>query len=445
MDAVGAIAALAVIIITGFIGQWIFKKTSVPDVILLIALGMIIGPQVLGLIDNDMMTSLTGMQEFLMALALVFILFDGGLGLRFKSVMENIQIAVFQTVTSFLLSLVTVTLAGIFILGMSTIEALILGGIVGGTSGAVVLTIVPKMKMREKTRTMLSLESALTDVVVIVFVVVLVQMVLKENSSALDVTWIVSSKFALSALIGIVAGIIWLELLKMFEEMPFSYMLTLAVLFLIFAACESSPLQGSGAIAALFFGLVLGNKKHFEKVFKRIKLDFMLDEQIKYLNSEITFLLRSFFFVYLGLIFSMNIVTIWFILGCAIICAAIVLARYASAKLTTYVGDFDTFDEKGIFAMLPRGLAAAVLATYPAQQQLAFNAYTDNPFMENAGIFIQNSVLVVILTTTVLATIFTFMSEKHVNKNSCNRPLTGERKISYAEESYTEIIEFQRK
>jgi len=413
LDAVGALAALAIIIVTGFLGQLIFRKINIPDIILLIALGMLISPQALGLIDDSMMTNLMNMQGILMALALVFILFDGGLGLRFKSVIENMGIAAFQTLAGFLLSIFAVAIVGIFVLGMTSSEAFLLGGIVGGTSGAVVLSILPHIRMKEQTKTLLSLESALTDVVVIVFVVVLVQMLTKQTNSMVDVGWVVASAFAISSLVGFVAGILWLEVLKMFEDIPFSYMLTLAVLFLVFAVCESSPLEGSGAIAALFFGIVMGNKKHFEKVFGIIKLDFALDQHIKYLNSEITFFLRSFFFVYLGLVFSLSMATSWFFIACAIICIAIVVARFVSTKLTVYIADMDKSDEKGIFAMLPRGLAAAVLATYPIHQGVIFADKAGNNFMVNAGDFIQNSVLIIILVTTIISTLLTFISERH--------------------------------
>jgi len=447
LDAVGALAALAVIIITGFIGQLIFRKTGIPDVIMLIALGMLIGPHVLSIFDESMMANLGNFQEYLMALALVFILFDGGLRLKFQTVMQKMGIALFQTITAFMLCLTAVTIVGIIILGMTPLEALLLGGIIGGTSSVVVLAIVPKMNIREETKTLLSLESALTDVVVIVFIVALVQIILKQSGGALGVGWIIVSAFAISAVIGLCVGILWLELLKMFEKIPFAYMLTLAVLFLVFAACEASPLEGSGAVGALFFGLALGNKKHFEKVFKKIKLDFKLDAEIKHLNSEITFVLRSFFFVYLGLIFSMNTATFWFFTACAIICATIVVARYFSAKLTAFVADLDTTDEKGLFAMLPRGLAAAVLATYPMQQGVTFATKQDNLFIQDTGEFIQNSVLVVIVVTTILATFLTFLSEKHATKEQNQKLKSPEKKINRdaVNSIYEEITELEER
>lgn len=445
MDAVGAFAALAIVIATGFFGQLIFKKTHVPDVIFLIALGIVIGPQVLGFVDDSMMSNLASAQGILMALALVFILFEGGLGLRFKAVLENMGIAIFQTLIAFVLSLFAVSILGFFFLGLTSTEALLLGGIVGGTSGAVVLAIVPHMNIKEDTRTLLSLESALTDVIVIVFVVVLVQMITRQTAGFGDVGWIILASFGISGAIGIIAGILWLELLKMFEDIPFSYMLTLAVLFAIFAICESPVLGGSGAIAALFFGLVMGNKKHFETVFKRVKIDFALDEQIKYLNSEITFFLRSFFFVYLGLIFSLNIATFWFFSACAIICAGILMARFVAAKLTAFVGDLDTSDEKGIFAMLPRGLAAAVLATYPLQQGVVFTTKENNPFIEDTASFMQNAVLVIILATTILATILTFISERHAAREFERRQNSEDKEeLSAAEEVYLELTESRR-
>jgi hypothetical protein len=64
-----------------------------------------------------------------------------------------------------------------------------------------------------------------------------------------------------------------------------------------------------------------------------------------------------------------------------------------------------------VFAMMPRGLAAAVLATLPAVQLAGLDVWS-----YDLGALFLNTTLVVILGTTLLATIFSFMTEKKIDK-----------------------------
>ena len=61
-------------------------------------------------------------------------------------------------------------------------------------------------------------------------------------------------------LVGVIGGIIWIVLIiKVFKE--HSYMMVIAYVVLLYVITEF--LQGNGAIACLFFGLILKNSKLF--------------------------------------------------------------------------------------------------------------------------------------------------------------------------------------
>jgi NhaP-type Na+/H+ or K+/H+ antiporter len=128
----------------------------------------------------------------------------------------------------------------------------------------------------------------------------------------------------------------------------------------------------------------------------------VVDAGLKRFESEIAFLLRTFFFVYIGLIATMtNVLTV--VVGVAL-SLTLLLTRFGVVQLTTIRSELN--NERGIMSvLLTRGLASAVLATLTLQ-------YTDPvKYPEVGRIFQQlsplyiNVAVVVILTTVVIATV----------------------------------------
>ncbi|MEM0488730.1 MAG: cation:proton antiporter, partial [Candidatus Bathyarchaeia archaeon] len=73
-----ALILAGAIIVIGFLGNYIFERLGVPDLIILILLGVMIGP-LSGIID---VASIMDLAPYLSALAMVYILFDGGLAMN---------------------------------------------------------------------------------------------------------------------------------------------------------------------------------------------------------------------------------------------------------------------------------------------------------------------------------------------------------------------------
>ena len=74
-----------VVILLGVAGEAFFKKTGIPDVVFLMILGVLIGP-VLGIIGPDAVIQIV---PYFAALALIIIMFDGGLNLDIKHVVKT--------------------------------------------------------------------------------------------------------------------------------------------------------------------------------------------------------------------------------------------------------------------------------------------------------------------------------------------------------------------
>jgi cell volume regulation protein A len=379
-----ALIISAIIIIIGFLGNYLFEKKSLPDMLFLIALGIVFGP-ILRIFDPIAVGSLA---PYIAALALVFILFDGGMKMDISQTISYGPRAVLLAVTGFVFSMLGVALFMVVLFGVPLPYGLLFGSMYGGSSSIVVVSLASRIKISEKCSTTLILESALTDILCVVISLAIIGAIVTGQADYTVVSIGIGSKFVIGALLGVVVGFLWLILLKRVVTLPFSYMLTLAVVLLTYALSEN--LGGSGALSALLFGLTLGNEKRILKVLKREKTnDYAVNGGFRRFESEIAFLIRTFFFFFLGVIATIS--NFSFVLLGAILSLLLLLVRFGAVKLTTIRSELNK--EVTLMAIvLTRGLAAAVLATLPKQSGLQFS-----------DVFI-NLAIIIIMSTAIIAT-----------------------------------------
>src|SRR3989338_3249886 len=89
---------VGVIIIAGYLSKLFFQKTKVPDVLLLMLLGVAVGP-VLRVVDVALLSQAA---PFIGVLALIFILFEGGLNLNVFKVLTELAGSTAFTLLTFL-------------------------------------------------------------------------------------------------------------------------------------------------------------------------------------------------------------------------------------------------------------------------------------------------------------------------------------------------------
>ena len=159
------LALVGIIIFIGFIGDIIFKKTDIPSVIWLMMLGLLLGPIGLGYLDQGPFMQIS---QFFAAIAVIIILFDGGIDMDLFKIMKEAPKGIILTLTAFvgtlIVAVMTMSLVGLFMPGITLLHGILLGAIIGGTSSAVVIPMVSKLKgIRESTKMVLSIESAITE------------------------------------------------------------------------------------------------------------------------------------------------------------------------------------------------------------------------------------------------------------------------------------------
>ena len=401
----------SIIIVVGFICNYIFEKTGFPDMLLLIVLGIILGPLIRLIEPTFTRESLMGLAPYLAALAIIFILFDGGMKMNIYQIFSESPRAVLLATLGFTLSTLTITLLMMFAAKFPPRYALLFGTINGGSSSIAVISLAQKIKISEKTSTILSLESAMTDVLCIVVSLAVLEVIAGGNSvNYADVGKMIASRFSVGAVLGVLFGVAWLAVLRKAIKLPYAYMLTVGML--LFSYALSEELGGSGALTCLLFGIVLGNEKEINRILKRERPSFItVDEGLKRFEAEIAFLIRSFFFVFLGLIAILpnpKGATNWniFVPYGVIVSLLLLLVRYLAVTVATVKSEVRV--EKTImWVVFARGLAAAVLSTFPSQPKYRdrFNL-SELPDAPNWYI---NIALIVILVTALICTLGIFL------------------------------------
>ncbi|MGB1696973.1 MAG: cation:proton antiporter, partial [Thermoplasmatota archaeon] len=234
-DPLVVFGAIAGLMFLGFLGNLIFSRFKFNDTLLLILVGVILGPAT-GILPVDAMAEISNIVG---PLALILILFDGGLALKMRDLLGGLGSAATLGVVGFVLTTAGVAVTVAYSLGIPLLSALILGAILGGTSALVVLPSLEHMNTDKKTSTTLGLESALTDVLVVVVSFTLISIVaLGDAPDAQGITSKLAITFAMSLFFGISTGFLWIWLLPSVRDKPFGYMLTLGVMFALYVITE---------------------------------------------------------------------------------------------------------------------------------------------------------------------------------------------------------------
>jgi len=350
--------AASVVIILGVLGEAFFKKTGIPDILLLMVLGIIIGP-VLGIIQPEAVLEIV---PYFAAVALIIIMFDGGLNLHIGKVLKTAHFAIILVIVGFALSVGIVAGLAHYGLGWEWIDSILLGTIVGGSSSIIVFGLVQKIRISDDAKSMLSFESALTDIFAVIIAFVLFEAALSGEFS-LDLLGITIGKAVLVGLVlGFGVGIPWMFVISKLKNAQHSYMLTIGMVFLLFFLATS--FGESGALTALVFGLMLGKKTYFSRL---LKVKFPEDTIDNSLHNQVTFLVRAFFFVFVGLLASFA--QLEYVIFGIIAAIGIYIGRIIITK-SVLVRGFSKLDKRVTSVMIPRGLAAAVLATFPLSMGL---------------------------------------------------------------------------
>jgi potassium/hydrogen antiporter len=401
MDTSLVFAIVAVIIIIGFAGEFIFRKTGVPIFIFLILMGIILGP-VLNLFPrDDLLSTLTPFAQ----LTLLMVLFYGGLGLKAKSLVECGGRAFIQVVIYVVSSTLIIGSIGFFFLKWDILLSFIFATMISGeTTAALIVPLSRSMKLSEPTVTFLTLESAMNSIFSIVLFFAFVGIYTTGQSNWVTAFSGIASQLSVGIVLGAVLGFAWVYILYRFQKQKFTYVLSIALVLISYSL--TTELGGNGILAVLVFGILLGNHQLINRFLKKQLNMTTLQTQLEGFQEEISFLLRTLFFVFLGLTFVINASKISANLSVAIIFLLVLLAiRIIATRVSTYKSDLQK-ERQIIVLMCAQGLTPATLATLAVSFQLPHS----DTFL--------NIVTYIIIFTNIVTTVGSVLNMRKQRKNT---------------------------
>lgn len=393
MDTPVIIIIIGFFIFCGHFLTGVFERRSIPDVLGLMFLGILLGP-VFHLVDPD---SFGQFGSLFSNFVLIFILFESGTDLKIEEVKKSFKDSAGITVFGFIFTTVTIMLLCMQIFHLSWVSSLFIGSALGGTSSAVVVGLVKKVDIQPKTATTLIIESAESDVFTLAIPISILGLMVSGDFSVKMVVSQFITSLTLALVFGVLGAFFWAFILNKIPALKNTKFSTPAFLFMLYGLTEY--LGYSGPLTALTFGIAIGNLGYFEPKFLRKIIPnqrIVLPEAERVFFGEIVFLLRTFFFVFIGISIRINRID-WLLWG-SLITFFVYLVRIIVVKFVISA-ETPVLDRSVMSFMIPKGLGAAVIATLPIQQ-----GHPDGPI-------IQSICFAVILSSTVYCVLFFFLAK----------------------------------
>ncbi len=382
---------LGAIILIGFFGHLFFRKTRIPESIFMLMTGLLIGP-VLGLVDSKPFLEIGG---FITTLALIIILLDSGLKFDIFRMIRVFPKTVLFTIITFFTTTILVGSFMHFVVGWPFLLALLMGVVSSGTTTVTVSHLVSRLSVPRSAKELLVLESIINDITIVTAGVIIVRLMGSGVLELEKASYILMSDVIVGLALGFLFAFVWLYLLDRMKQSSLKFVFTIGMLFMLHDTAEI--FNGSGPIAVLIFSLMIGN---FHRIFEKIrirrfslrKLSASAVRSIRNVQNEITFFVKAFFFVFLGVIFSYKDIG----LDIGIIVASLLFLVFAGRLISSQILSAKHPEFKPyrllISIMMPRGFVATVVALLPIEKGIAAPGFAE-------------IILLMIIVTTVLSTL----------------------------------------
>ena len=267
--------SIALILIVGMSMGWICQKCKLPSLLGMLATGVILGPYVLNLLDS----SILGISSELRKIALIIILTRAGLGLDLSGLKKIGRPAVLMCFVPATFELLGMILIAPKLMGLSLLEAAIMGAVLAAVSPAVVGPRMVKLMdegygVKEGIPQLILAGASVDDVYVIVLFSTFVGMMQGEGASVLSFVNIPVS-ILLGIAIGLLIGFILAYFFKRVHIRDTSkvlIILSISFLLVVLEDALTTAITFSALIAIMFIGI--GLQRNREVVAKRLSVKY---------------------------------------------------------------------------------------------------------------------------------------------------------------------------
>ncbi len=310
----------AIVAMTGIICSKLSESLKIPDVVLFLLAGILLGPYFLEMID---LSYFELEKQLILTFGSAFILYLGGKEINLK-ILKNVKITVFLLSTlGVIVSSILVSQFVKFNFQIPFITALLIGSIISSTDPATLVPIFNKIKVKDKVAQTVISESAFNDATGAILTSAIVTILLSGKFSLTQNIWDLSIMIIVGSVVGCITGIV---LLKLVNDKPYGvfkdFAPIISILSVIIAYEIATKFGGSGYMACFIVGIITGNKKNF-KIWlsqKSYDADF-------YVAETLGTLCRMAIFIILGSQVELIVLTKYFLPSLLVVLAFIFIIR----------------------------------------------------------------------------------------------------------------------
>jgi NhaP-type Na+/H+ or K+/H+ antiporter len=338
-------AALAIAL--GMAAQTVAVRFALPSIVLLLGIGVAIGPDVLSLLDPAVFGSA---RTDLVALAVTIILFEGGLALRIEDLRRQQRSLTLLLTLGSVISMAGGTLAAHFLLGMPWNTAILYGSLMIVTGPTVVTPLLSRLAVERPVRDLLISEGVLNDPIGAIIAIVALEYALGHHGMW-ETGSVIAGRLLVGAAVGASVGLAVAALLRrrwVDDDLWNPVVLASVLLAAAFASRVSAE---SGLMTAVTQGVVMANTGIREL------------RRLQRFNEEITIVLLSFIFILLAAALPLSEVHAlgWPAVGVVAVLAWV--ARPLAVFACTAGSDLSIGQRAFVSWVCPRGIVAASVAS----------------------------------------------------------------------------------
>ncbi|QLK24798.1 cation:proton antiporter [Natrinema zhouii] len=379
---------VASIVGLGVLSQLLSARFRVPSVLFLIASGVAIGPEGLGVLTIDSFGE-SGLST-IVGLSVAIIVFEGAFHLKISKIKEAPTAVVRLTTIGAAIAFLGTAGAVRLFLGADWDIALLIGALLIATGPTVITPILKVVPVRDRVAATLETEGIVNDVTAAILAVVLFKAMTIQEIHADIYLQLFAERLGTGLLVGVVVSAAVWSVLQYVDLSPDdaprnARLLTLAGAIIAFGAADYVFAE-AGVAAVATAGLILGNA------------NLPYEDEIEAFKGDITLLVLSFVFITLAALLEFDQLFALGLGGVAVVAIIMLVLRPLLVFLSARGGRFTLRETIFMSAVGPRGIIPASVATL-----FAIRLQTETPPTNPAGAdLLVGTVFLVILVTVVL-------------------------------------------
>jgi NhaP-type Na+/H+ or K+/H+ antiporter len=380
------ITLVAALIGVGVVAQILSDRFRIPSVVFLLASGVVLGPEVLGVVGPD---SFGNALSAIVGLSVAIIVFEGAFHLRIDR-LRKAPAATFKLVTlGAVIALVGTAVVVHYALGTGWMVASLIGALLVATGPTVITPILEVVPVRNRVGAALETEGIVNDVTAAILAIVIFEAIIQDVRAPGELFALFTQRLGTGIVVGLaVAGIV-LYALRHVDLSPGNApqnarLIVLGGALVAYGAADAVATE-AGIAAVATAGILLGNA------------EIPYEDEITDFKGDVTLIVLSFVFIALAALLQFEYL-LGLGLGGLIVAAVVALVIRPLLVFVSTQGDRFTREERLFMSFVgPRGIIPASVATLFAVE------FRAEGMPEVANVLVGTVFLVIFLTVALEA------------------------------------------